>query len=76
MRLFPLLPFEVPTTLPLSLPHSAPHTLTAGRTGEAGVVVQVPHGLAGLAGPKHPFAAFHTGTCKDENTPVSQRETV
>lgn len=61
--LLPLLPFSAPTILPLP-----PHTLTAGRTGEAGVVVEVPHGLAGLAGPKHPFAAFHTGTCRGEST--------
>ena len=47
------------------------HTLTAGRTGEARVVVEVPHGLAGLAGPKHPLAAFHTGSCKGKNTAVS-----
>lgn len=47
-----------------------PHTLTAGCTSEAGIVVEVPHGLAGLAGPKHPFAAFHTGSCKVKNTAV------
>lgn len=58
---------------PLSPP---PHTLTAGRAGEAGVVVEVPHGLAGLAGPKHPFAALHTGSCKGENTAVNQEGTV
>lgn len=55
-------------------PHPTP-TLTAGRTGEAGVVVEVPHGLAGLAGPKHTFAAFHTGTCEGKNTPASQEGT-
>ena len=51
--------------------HTHTHTLTAGRTGEARVVVEVPHGLAGLAGPKHPLAAFHTGSCKGKNTAVS-----
>lgn len=52
------------------------HTLTAGRAGEAGVVVEVPHGLAGLAGPEHPFAALHTGSCKGKNTAVNQEGTV
>lgn len=57
-------------------PHSSlcvrplPHTptpvpvLTAGRTGEARVMIEVPHGLAGLSSPKHPFAALHTRSCK------------
>lgn len=35
-------------------------------------MVEVPHGLAGLAGPEHPFAALHTGSCKGENTAVNQ----
>ena len=47
-------------------------TLTAGCTGEACIMVEVPHGLAGLASPKHPLAAFHTGSCKRKNTVVSQ----
>lgn len=68
--LFSLLPFSVPTILTPPFPPA--HTLTAGRTGEAGVVVEVPHGLAGLAGPKHPFAALHTGSCKGKNTAVNR----
>jgi len=40
----------------------SPQLPAASRTGEARVVVEIPHGLAGLAGPKHPFAAFHTGS--------------
>lgn len=57
--------------------HPTPsHTLTASCTGEAGIVVEVPHGLAGLTGPKHTFAAFHTGTCQVKNTAVSQEGTV
>lgn len=36
--------------------------LTAGSTGEAAIVVEVAHGLAGLVGSIHPFAALHTGS--------------
>ena len=71
-----LLPFLTLGPPPLHT-HTHTHTLTAGRTGEARVVVEVPHGLAGLAGPKHPLAAFHTGSCKGKNTAVSgERSTV
>lgn len=63
--------------LPFSGPHDPqPPTLTAGCTGETGIVVEVPHGLAGLAGSKHTFAAFHTGSCEVKNTAVSQKGTV
>lgn len=49
---------------PYSLTSSHPHgcTLTAGCTGETRVVVEVSHGLTGLARSKHTFAAFHAGS--------------
>ena len=75
--LTPPVPHPGPPTPPHTHTHTHTHTLTAGRTGEARVVVEVPHGLAGLAGPKHPLAAFHTGSCKGKNTAVSgERSTV
>ena len=49
---------------PYSLTSPHPHgcTLTAGCTGETCVVVEVPHGLTGLASSKHAFATFHAGS--------------
>lgn len=36
--------------------------LTAGAAGEAAVMVEASHSLAGLAGPMHRLVAFNTGT--------------
>lgn len=38
--------------------------LTAGSAGEAAIVVEVAHGLAGLVGSVHSFAALHADSCK------------
>lgn len=37
--------------------------LTTGAAGEAVRVIQVPHGLAGLAGSIHTLPTFDTDTC-------------
>lgn len=45
--------------------------LTAGSTGEAAVVVEVAHGLAGLVGSIHALAALHAGTWERERREVT-----